>query len=160
MLSLLQEVGKETLFYGFCLFCWIGLATVLFSAQIFTLVVVFCCFCLFSLIGCFSRDALVLFQESGLMLSAKHPVFFNHLWRKPVDLVNNSSVVLTQSEEQFVFNFVLDCDHRLLVNNVPCVTWGHGIEQAHHPVYATNAIVQCVRNMAAQAGTTHLTIHN
>ena len=81
---------------------------------------------------------MVKFLDTGLVLTQKHPVFVDGRWRNPIDLVDNESVVLYQSETRCLYNFILDeINVALLVNEQACVSFGHGIFDVWHPLYAS-----------------------
>jgi len=87
---------------------------------------------------------------SGLKLTKKHPVRFpGQNWQYPVDLVGKRAV-LCKSTSEYVYNFVLDSSHVLLVNDVECVTFGHGISAdpvAWDSFYATQRVVNVISEM-------------
>jgi len=76
----------------------------------------------------------------GLAISRRHPVHFAGEWQLPC---NVPGVVECESCN-FVYNFVLNQNHTVLVNGIRCVTWGHGMEGriVGHPYYGTNCIIQ------------------
>jgi hypothetical protein len=88
---------------------------------------------------------LVHFAECGLGITAKHPIWVNGDWMRPLSCVDGVSVLLLPNCEP-VYNFVLASDHRLLVNGVACVTWGHGLGgAAAHPLYGTSRILEVLQ---------------
>ena len=61
--------------------------------------------------------------ENGLIITNYHPILMNDGWKFPVDV--------KMSEKIFVdkyYNFVLEQGHSLLVNDVCCITLGHGLK--------------------------------
>lgn len=57
---------------------------------------------------------------SGLIITKYHPVFFNGKWAFPINI---SDVIEIQTENYY--NFVLEKGNSMLVNNIPCITFGH-----------------------------------
>lgn len=77
---------------------------------------------------------LVIFDNSGLMITPRHPIHVSDViktrWRLPIDLagVEKGVTAVEQSEDHYVYNLLLEeGKHSLLVNNVSCATWGHGL---------------------------------
>jgi len=103
----------------------------------------------------YDESELVEFRNSGLKITKKHPIWINGEWRFPISCVNsseNSSLAfLCRSTSKYVYNFVLDRCHTILVNGTPCVTFGHGIAGpvTWHPFYATKKVLEAV---SAQPG--------
>jgi len=90
---------------------------------------------------------LVEFKSSGLRITKKHPIRLpGQKWQYPMDLTHTGAARPCPSTSQFVYNFLLDGSHVLLVNDVQCVTFGHGITDsvAWDPFYATSRVVGVV----------------
>jgi len=92
-------------------------------------------------------EKLVEFHATGLRITKKHPLWFENQWQLPVDIANNYQNVATISDKKtnYVYNFILDHSHVLLVNNMKCVTFGHDIKEAFHPFYGTNAVIDVIK---------------
>jgi len=97
---------------------------------------------------------LVEFQKCGLKITPRHPIKIGGLWRLPKDFLGDSvtnflSATNCKSTSKFVYNFVLDRCHILLVNGIECVTFGHGIQDpvTWHPFYASRDVVHCVSSL-------------
>merc|ERR1711988_1504777 len=92
----------------------------------------------------------LLSMPGGLTITGRHPVYWEGAWALPMELC---SVVHDMGEVSnpagVVFNFVLDRSHILLVNEVQCVTWGHGIKAptVEHAYYGTSAVVADLQAM-------------
>jgi len=72
------------------------------------------------------RDASKLLTAfaSGLTITKRHPVRINGVWRLPSQISDTTEVA---NPSGYVYNFVLDSDHILLVNGIECITWAHGL---------------------------------
>jgi len=92
-------------------------------------------------------EKLVHVISNGLKLTKKHPIYFNNQWQYPIDIVDNNIASYCDSTSQCVYNFILDQSYVLLVNNMPCVTFGHGIKQVYHPFYATTAVLKTISSL-------------
>jgi len=44
-----------------------------------------------------------------------------------------------------VYNFILEHSHVLIVNDMQCVTLGHGIKDAFHPFYGTSEVIDVIK---------------
>ena len=98
---------------------------------------------------------LVFFKNSGLIVTPRHPVWINHEWRYPINMVDDENVVLVNQQPQplVVYNFVLsDRNVALIVNDVPCVTFGHNIKEVWHDFYASDDVRKAI---VAWAGDNH-----
>lgn len=93
------------------------------------------------------NEELVEFESSRLKITKKHPVFFDNKWQFPIDIVHmyNNVAKLSHQKTKFVYNFLLENSHVLLVNNIRCVTFGHGIKEVYHPFYGTNSVVDIIK---------------
>ncbi len=82
--------------------------------------------------------------DSGLMITPWHPVKINNEWKFPEMLFESE-----YSDVKEVFNFVLDKHHIMIINNIECVTLGHGItdnEVVNHEFFGTNKVINCLKN--------------
>jgi len=77
-----------------------------------------------------------------LQITPWHPLLARGAWHFPAVCVSPSLVRCSH-----VVNFVLETDHVLMVEGVPCVTLGHGIEApvAAHPFWGTAAVLDELR---------------
>uniref|UniRef100_A0A6B2KYS2 VWFA domain-containing protein n=1 Tax=Arcella intermedia TaxID=1963864 RepID=A0A6B2KYS2_9EUKA len=84
--------------------------------------------------------------NNGLKITKNHPIRVNGKWIKPKD---HPEAVLVSSSSPYVYNFVLDRSHILLVNNTECCTFGHNIkdEVTYHPFYATNTVIETLSRL-------------
>eukprot|EP00746_Dinoflagellata_sp_MGD_P165323 gnl/MRDRNA2_/MRDRNA2_94526_c0_seq1.p1 gnl/MRDRNA2_/MRDRNA2_94526_c0~~gnl/MRDRNA2_/MRDRNA2_94526_c0_seq1.p1 ORF type:complete len:1049 (+),score=177.51 gnl/MRDRNA2_/MRDRNA2_94526_c0_seq1:88-3234(+) len=86
-----------------------------------------------------SSKSLVAFP-GGLSITAKHPVRIEGKWMLPGEMHQQR----IPNTSDFVYNFVLDRSHIVVVNGVECVTWGHGFEDENveHPYYGTDRVTE------------------
>lgn len=94
-----------------------------------------------------SAGKMLVYFHDGLTITPKHPIFVDDSWKLPRDLVDNENVfAFPTSSDHFVYNLFLDKveefeksstgsisvaknkNHTIIVDNVPCATWGHGLE--------------------------------
>jgi hypothetical protein len=87
--------------------------------------------------------------KSGFTITPWHPILSHrnsdgNVWKFPAD-IKKSSIV----ECPAVYNLVLDKFHVVLINNIPCVTLGHNIDEevVRHPYFGTDAIVTDLKKM-------------
>jgi hypothetical protein len=93
---------------------------------------------------------------SGLLLTPYHPIHVKGKWRFPAHL----GVTETYFCEA-VFNFVLSAGHTIIVNDIECVTLGHGFtdEVARHPYLGAQQVVQDLRELRNGASFASGVIH-
>jgi hypothetical protein len=60
--------------------------------------------------------------NSGLIITKYHPVYLSGKWAFPID----EGTVINMYVEAY-YNFVVEFGHSLVVNNIPCITLGHGL---------------------------------
>lgn len=75
----------------------------------------------------------------GLTITPKHPVRVAGKWLLPGQMRQEQ----VPNPSGFVYNFVLDRCHVVLVSGMECVTWGHGIEDdvVRHSYYGTDDVI-------------------
>jgi len=98
-----------------------------------------------------NKNVLVELKESGLKITPKHPVYFNDCWCLPVDLVNQGKADVITGCDGVVYNLVLNRCHVLFVNDIPCVTLGHGL--INNPItydkfYATHHVIDFLNKLS------------
>lgn len=78
-------------------------------------------------------------HAGGLTITPKHPVRVEGRWVLPGELEEAERL----QHGGWVYCFVLDRCHVLLVNGVECVTWGHGLNApgVQHGYYGTNRVI-------------------
>ena len=82
--------------------------------------------------------------QSGLIITNYHPVLSKGEWKFPVDV--------KQSEKIYVdryYNFVLEYGHSMLVNDMYCITLGHGMKGPvlEHEYLGTEKIVDDLKKL-------------
>jgi len=82
--------------------------------------------------------------EGGLIITPWHPVRMDKKWCFP-----NEVGKVVDRWCQAVYNFVLDSEHVMVINDVECVTLGHGFEGdvVQHPYYGTERVLLDLRSM-------------
>lgn len=61
--------------------------------------------------------------SSGLIITKYHPVFYNGAWAFPLNIGEIISI-----DVKNYYNFVLEKGNSILINNIPCITFGHEIK--------------------------------
>lgn len=61
--------------------------------------------------------------ENGLIITNYHPILHKNEWMFPVDVKGPEQIFVDR-----YYNFVLEQGHSMLVNEVYCVTLGHGMQ--------------------------------
>ena len=93
-----------------------------------------------------AKSLLVL--PGGLTITKRHPIRVAGSWKLPMDFTSAE----TPNPSGFVYNFVLDSSHVLLVDGVECITWGHNFTEdnvVRHAYYGSQAIID---DLSAIAG--------
>ncbi len=92
-----------------------------------------------------NNRGLIKFVNSGLHVTDRHPVKINGEWKYPIDLVNNKDIIECDGTGNGVYNFILDKKQvGLLVNDIPCVTFGHYIDDVWHDFYGSDKVIKVV----------------
>lgn len=81
----------------------------------------------------------------GLRATAYHPVWLDGAWRFPADVAD-----VEEQACEAVYTFVLEEGARaMIVNGVPCVPLGHGVEEgaARHPFLGSRAAVRALAEL-------------
>jgi hypothetical protein len=93
-------------------------------------------------------EKMIEFSSTELKITQKHPVWFNNAWKNPVDIASSNKDIahISEATSNYVYNLVLEHSHVLLVNNMRCVTLGHGIKGAYHPFYGTSAVIDAIKS--------------
>lgn len=74
----------------------------------------------------------------GLLITANHPIFLDKVgWTRPFQ--HSFEKVLTEK----MYNLVLESDHNVLINDIPCVTWGHDCKgELAHKFYGSSFTIE------------------
>jgi hypothetical protein len=83
--------------------------------------------------------------EGGLLITPYHPVRFDNEWRFPCHLGMSSQISC-----QYVYNFVLETGHVMIINDIECVTLGHGFTDNSviaHSYFGTQRVIEDLSSM-------------
>ncbi|CAF4029157.1 unnamed protein product, partial [Rotaria sordida] len=74
-----------------------------------------------------------------LIITAWHPIRYAGEWIMPCSLVSSVNEISCEA----IYNFVLDQGHTMLVNDVECVTLGHGFKEdvVRHSYYGSERVI-------------------
>eukprot|EP00479_Gromia_sphaerica_P006598 TRINITY_DN1921_c0_g1_i1.p1 TRINITY_DN1921_c0_g1~~TRINITY_DN1921_c0_g1_i1.p1 ORF type:complete len:196 (+),score=36.05 TRINITY_DN1921_c0_g1_i1:1226-1813(+) len=88
------------------------------------------------------KDLLVNLQ--GLLVTPWHPVKIENTWKFPDDVAPKK---LLNCEA--VYSFVLDNGHVMLINGIPCVTFGHNLkgDVVEHEYFGTSRVLEDLKLM-------------
>jgi Mg-chelatase subunit ChlD len=80
---------------------------------------------------------------SGLVVTPYHPIKHDGIWKFPIDVCEAKTVVAT-----YIYNFVLESDHVMIINDVPYVTLGHGFvgDVREHSFFGTQKVINALKN--------------
>jgi Mg-chelatase subunit ChlD len=77
--------------------------------------------------------------KDGLKITPYHPVIYDNDWVFPNTIQYSKEVAC-----EYMYNYILDHEHTIRINNMTCVTLGHGIEDndvVKHPYYGTAKVI-------------------
>lgn len=82
--------------------------------------------------------------SNGLIITNYHPVLHEGSWRFPVDVKASEKVFVDQ-----YYNFVLEEGHSMLVNDVFCITLGHGMKGPvlEHEYLGTEKVIEDLKTL-------------
>lgn len=83
---------------------------------------------------------------NGVILTLKHPVKINGIWKKPMEIISSSE----EKYMEYLYNLVLDGNHTVEINGVECATFGHGYkdnEIVEHSYYGTERVIMDLKKM-------------
>ena len=80
-----------------------------------------------------------------MIITAWHPIRLNQQWIMPCTLVSSPSNISCEA----VYNFALDQGHTVLVNDIECVTLGHGFKEdvVRHAYYGSQQVIDDLRKL-------------
>ncbi|CAF0945756.1 unnamed protein product [Rotaria sordida] len=89
---------------------------------------------------CRNRKAKMVIVENDLIITAWHPIRLSSQWIMPCSLVSSVHEISCDA----VYNFVLDQGHTVFVNDIECVTLGHGFQEdvVRHAYYGSQRVVK------------------
>ena len=86
----------------------------------------------------------MVYFDSGLVITKYHPIF-DGTWKFPKDIGETRTVICSE-----LFNLVLESEHIVYVNDIPCVTLGHGITTDKiimHEFFGTQKVINCLKQV-------------
>ncbi|CAF5059153.1 unnamed protein product, partial [Rotaria sp. Silwood1] len=97
---------------------------------------------------CKTRKAKMVIVENNLIITAWHPIRMNQQWIMPCSLVSSASEISCEA----VYNFALDRGHTILVNDIECVTLGHGFQEdiVRHAYYGSQRVIKDLEKLNIQ----------
>lgn len=80
--------------------------------------------------------------DGGLKITPWHPIKVNNRWVFPCELSNS-----TETKCKFVYSFVLETEHIMIINNIQCITLGHTIDEpvAKHSYFGSQSVINDLR---------------
>jgi adenylate kinase len=99
--------------------------------------------CVVKILG---KKPLTVLKESGLSITARHPIYIAGKWVLPADIEEDSKDEIWEME---VYNLVLTSEHVLRVNGVDCVTLGHGLADpvTKDDFYGTSEVIRTLASL-------------
>ena len=85
--------------------------------------------------------------ESGLIITPGHPVFINDVWYSP-ETLTDTTMNNTYSDD--LYDFCVDEDHVIIVNNINCLTLGHnltGNTLIEHKYLGSEHVIRDIENI-------------
>ena len=82
------------------------------------------------------------------MITSWHPVRLDQQWLMPCSLVSSPNEISCD----VVYNFALDQGHTVFVNDVECVTLGHGFQDdvVRHAYYGTQRVIKDLKQLDSE----------
>ncbi|CAF1316855.1 unnamed protein product [Rotaria magnacalcarata] len=97
---------------------------------------------------CQNEKAKLVVIDNGLIITAWHPIRLHQQWIVPCSLVSASTEISCKE----VYNFALDQGHTIFVNDIECVTLGHGFKEdiVRHAYYGTQRVIEDLRQLDSE----------
>ncbi|CAF1172373.1 unnamed protein product [Rotaria magnacalcarata] len=94
---------------------------------------------------CQNKTAKMVIINNGLIITAWHPIRLDQQWIMPCSLVSGPTEISCEE----VYNFALDQGHTVVVNDIECVTLGHGFKEdvVRHNYYGTQRVIDDLRQL-------------
>ena len=88
--------------------------------------------------NCSTEASIEVSRIGSLVITPYHPILHNGRWAFPKDVS-----APTQMFVQEVCSFVLETEHSMVVEGVPCIGWGHGFTEpvAQHEFFGTQKVL-------------------
>ena len=82
--------------------------------------------------------------KTGLTITEWHPIFYQGKWTFPVDVQ-----VATNQPCSAVYSLILDSNHIVFINNMPCICLGHNYNTSilKHGYFGSGAVVDDLKEM-------------
>jgi hypothetical protein len=87
--------------------------------------------------------------EGGLLVTPYHPVKMGGQWHFPCDLVQ-----VLEYPCEYVYSFVLEDNHSMMINGIECITLGHKLEEnevVKHAYFGTDWVIQDLKRLPGWA---------
>ncbi|CAF1946976.1 unnamed protein product [Rotaria magnacalcarata] len=97
---------------------------------------------------CQNEKAKMVVIDNGLIITAWHPIRLHQQWIMPCSLVSAPTEISCKE----VYNFALDQGHTIFVNDIECVTLGHGFKEdiVRHAYYGTQRVIEDLRQLDSE----------
>ncbi|CAF4232135.1 unnamed protein product, partial [Rotaria socialis] len=97
---------------------------------------------------CQNEKAKMVVIDNGLIITAWHPIRLHQRWIMPCSLVSAPTEISCKE----VYNFALDQGHTIFVNDMECVTLGHGFKEdiVRHAYYGTQRVIEDLRQLDSE----------
>ncbi|CAF1094016.1 unnamed protein product [Rotaria sp. Silwood1] len=94
---------------------------------------------------CQNNKAKMVVLNNSLIITAWHPIRVDEQWIMPCTLVSAPTDITCEE----VYNFALDQGHTMFVNDIECVTLGHGFKDdvVRHAYYGTQRVIEDLRQL-------------
>lgn len=96
---------------------------------------------------CKNNQTILVNMKNGLRVTPYHPIRYNNEWQFPGKLIEdgNTSVDMSNQQCDIIYNFVLNKDHIMIINDYECCTLGHGFRDnsvIQHDYYGTGTVIE------------------
>lgn len=80
---------------------------------------------------------------NDMKITPYHPIFIDNTWKFPIDVMNCKLI-----DCEAIYSFVLENDHRMIINGNEIITLGHGYQEGilKHDLYGTQKIVSLLES--------------
>lgn len=99
---------------------------------------------------CYNKKNNMSCLDSGLMITPYHPIKYNNEWVFPANIE-----MIEEVECSVIYNLILDTYHTVLINNIECITLGHGFvfnDIVKHDFYGTQKVINNLSKMKGFVG--------
>ncbi|CAF2924759.1 unnamed protein product [Rotaria sp. Silwood2] len=102
---------------------------------------------------CNNQQAQMVLLDTGLIITPWHPIRLNGItWILPCSLVPSPTNITCDA----VYSFALDQGHTIWINDIECVTLGHGFKEdiVRHVYYGSERVIEDLRIMDGEQNCT------